>query len=84
MPKTVITGNQKNNELSLNFAGYYDSETLMNVNAKITGNKERLRFAVNPNKLILNNGSNFVKKPIHSLFNLSSGKFLPRKKKILG
>ena len=54
VPKTVITGNQKNNELSLNFAGYYDSETLMNVNAKITGSKERLRFTVNPNKLILN------------------------------
>lgn len=32
------------------------------------------------NKLILNNGSNFVKRPIRSLFNLSSGKFLPRKK----
>ena len=32
------------------------------------------------NKLILKNGSDFVKRPIYSLFNLSSGKFLPRKK----
>ena len=35
------------------------------------------------NKLILKNGSDFIKKPIHSLFNLSSGKFLPRKKMCL-
>jgi len=32
------------------------------------------------NKLILKHGSDFIKRPLHSLFNLSSGKFLPRKK----
>ena len=31
-------------------------------------------------KLILNHGTDFIKRPLHSLFNLSSGKFLPRKK----
>jgi type I restriction enzyme, S subunit len=32
------------------------------------------------NKLILKHGSDFIKRPLHTLFNLSSGKFLPRKK----
>lgn len=54
IPRTIITGNQKNNELSLNFAGYHKGETLMNVNTKITGNRDRLRFTVNPDSLILN------------------------------
>ncbi|WP_231565595.1 translocation/assembly module TamB [Psychroserpens sp. Hel_I_66] len=54
IPKTVITGNQTNNELSLNFLGYHDGERLLNVNTKITGNRERLSFTVNPDSLILN------------------------------
>ena len=54
IPKTIITGNQTNNELSLNFAGYHKGETLMNVNTKITGNRDRLSFTVNPDSLILN------------------------------
>ncbi len=54
IPKTVITGNQTNNELSLNFSGIYNSKTLMNVNAKITGSRDRLVFSVNPKNLILN------------------------------
>ncbi|WP_256867451.1 translocation/assembly module TamB domain-containing protein [Winogradskyella forsetii] len=54
IPKTIITGNQSNNELSLNFLGYLDDEKLMNVNTKITGNRERLQFTVNPDSLILN------------------------------
>lgn len=54
IPRTIITGNQTNNELSLNFAGYHKGETLMNVNTKITGNRDRLSFTVNPDSLILN------------------------------
>ncbi|MGB3608347.1 translocation/assembly module TamB domain-containing protein, partial [Psychroserpens sp.] len=54
IPKTIITGNQANSELSLNFLGYHDGERLMNVNTKITGNRERLIFSVNPDSLILN------------------------------
>ena len=54
VPKTVITGNQTNNELSLNFFGYHNSEKIMNINTKINGNRERLIFTVSPDSLILN------------------------------
>ena len=54
IPTTRITGNQTNNELSLNFSGTDDGKLLMNVNSKITGNSEQLRFTVNPDSLILN------------------------------
>ncbi|MDN3491168.1 translocation/assembly module TamB domain-containing protein [Winogradskyella bathintestinalis] len=54
IPETIITGNQANNELSLNFLGYHNDEQLMNVNTKITGSRERLQFSVSPDSLILN------------------------------
>ncbi|AUC86217.1 hypothetical protein CW731_13435 [Polaribacter sp. ALD11] len=54
VPKTIITGNQTNNELSLNFLGFHKGEKLMNVNTKITGNREKLKFSVNKDSLILN------------------------------
>ena len=54
VPKTIITGNQTNNELSLNFLGFHKGKKLMNVNTKITGNRERLKFSVNKDSLILN------------------------------
>ena len=54
IPTTRITGNQTNNELSLNFSGSDDGKLLMNVNSKITGDSEQLRFTVNPDSLILN------------------------------
>ncbi len=54
VPKTVITGNQTNNELALNFLGFHKGEKLMNVNTKITGNRDRLKFSVNKDSLILN------------------------------
>ncbi|TXE19296.1 translocation/assembly module TamB [Psychroserpens burtonensis] len=57
IPKTVITGSQTNNELSLNFLGYHKGEKLMNVNTKITGDRERLKFTVNSDSLILNNST---------------------------
>ncbi len=54
IPTTQITGNQNNNELSLNFSGTDKGKLLMNVNAKLTGDSEQLRFTVNPDSLILN------------------------------
>jgi hypothetical protein len=54
VPKTIITGKQANHELALNFLGYYKDEQLMNVSTKITGNRERLRFSINPDSLVLN------------------------------
>ncbi|NNE32814.1 MAG: translocation/assembly module TamB [Winogradskyella sp.] len=56
IPETIITGNQTNNELSLNFLGYHNGERLMNVNTKISGNRDRLVLSVNPDSLVLNNG----------------------------
>jgi hypothetical protein len=59
VPKTIITGNQTNNELSLDVFGFHNDEKIMNINTTITGNSERLRFTVNPDSLILNK-SNWV------------------------
>jgi hypothetical protein len=57
VPKTIISGNQNNNELSLNFSGIYKDTKLMNVNTTITGSRERLIFSVEPDNLILNKHS---------------------------
>ncbi|WP_246130279.1 translocation/assembly module TamB domain-containing protein [Bizionia saleffrena] len=54
MPKTVINGNQTDNGFLLNFLGYHDGETLLNVNTKITTYPKGLRFTVSPDSLILN------------------------------
>ncbi|WP_226789290.1 translocation/assembly module TamB domain-containing protein [Polaribacter reichenbachii] len=54
VPQTVITGQQINNQLNLKFVGNDKGKTLMNVGAKITGNRERLVFSVDPENLILN------------------------------
>ncbi|WP_299669997.1 translocation/assembly module TamB [uncultured Polaribacter sp.] len=54
VPKTIITGNQKNNELALNFLGFHEGKKLMNVNTSITGSRERLKFTVNNKDLVLN------------------------------
>ncbi|GGG37321.1 translocation/assembly module TamB domain-containing protein [Bizionia arctica] len=54
IPKTVITGNQENNELSLDFFAYYKNETLIKVLSKISGSSNNLRFHVIPEGLIFN------------------------------
>ncbi|WP_246067783.1 translocation/assembly module TamB domain-containing protein [Changchengzhania lutea] len=54
LPPSIIKGKQINNELSLNFLAYYQEENMMNIEAKITGNRERLRFHVLPEILLLN------------------------------
>tara|TARA_R110002153_G_scaffold49051_15_gene138409 strand:- start:3687 stop:8720 length:5034 start_codon:yes stop_codon:yes gene_type:complete len=54
VPKTIITGTQKDNELSLNFLGFYQGEKLMNVNTSITGNSEKLKFTIDQDSLFLN------------------------------
>lgn len=56
VPRTSITGNQTNNELSLNFLGFHRGKKLMNVNTKITGNRDELKFTVNNDSLVLNSG----------------------------
>ncbi|WP_310991995.1 translocation/assembly module TamB domain-containing protein [Aequorivita marina] len=54
IPRTKITGSQKNNELSLNFNSVYKDSTLINIQSQITGTSEELRFHVMPEDLILN------------------------------
>ncbi|WP_232457003.1 translocation/assembly module TamB domain-containing protein [Polaribacter sp. SA4-12] len=54
VPKTIITGIQKDNELSLNFLGFYEGEKLMNVNTTITGNSDKLKFTIDQDSLFLN------------------------------
>ncbi|SDS20322.1 translocation/assembly module TamB domain-containing protein [Winogradskyella sediminis] len=54
VPKTIIKGKQSDHELALDFLGYHDDEQLLNVNTKLTGNRDRLVFTVNPENLILN------------------------------
>ncbi|TYB79889.1 translocation/assembly module TamB [Bizionia myxarmorum] len=52
--KTVISGNQINNELSLNFSAYHKKEILAQIFTKITGTSEELRLHVEPEGLIVN------------------------------
>ncbi|MBQ0768183.1 MAG: translocation/assembly module TamB domain-containing protein, partial [Bizionia sp.] len=54
VPKTVINGNQTDSGFLLNFLGFHDNETLMNINTKITSYPKGLRFTVRPDSLILN------------------------------
>lgn len=52
--KTILKGNQANNELSLDFIAYHEEEKMIQIMSKITGSRERLRFHVLPADLILN------------------------------
>src|SRR5690606_32131174 len=52
--KTVLKGNQANNELSLDFIAYHQEEKMIQILSKITGNRERLRLHVLPPDLIFN------------------------------
>lgn len=52
--KTIVSGNQVNNELSLDFIAYHEEEKMIQIGSKITGSRERLRFHVLPEDLILN------------------------------
>ncbi|SRX55921.1 translocation/assembly module TamB domain-containing protein [Aequorivita sp. CIP111184] len=53
IPKTKITGNQQNNELSLSFNSTYKDSTLINIQSQISGTSEALRFHILPEDLIL-------------------------------
>tara|TARA_R110002049_G_scaffold207188_1_gene377651 strand:+ start:27972 stop:33044 length:5073 start_codon:yes stop_codon:yes gene_type:complete len=55
IPKTIIKGNQSNNELALNFSAYKDTAQMMYVDAIISGNRDKLNLHVVPEKLLLNN-----------------------------
>ncbi len=52
--KTKLTGDQSNNELALAFIAYHKEEILTQITSKITGNRDKLRFHVNPEDLIIN------------------------------
>ncbi len=52
--KTIISGNQTNNELSLEFTAFHDEEIMAQIFSQITGDSDELRFHVEPNTLILN------------------------------
>ncbi len=51
--RTRISGNQVDNELDLDFIAYKKDSTLIQIKTEITGNRERLRFHVNPDELIV-------------------------------
>lgn len=52
--KTRLSGDQTNRELALAFTAYHDDEILTQITSKVTGNRQLLRFHVNPQDLILN------------------------------
>jgi hypothetical protein len=54
LPRTKLTGNQQNKELALQFLSYYEGEKMIQIQSEITGTRERLRFHVRPDSLILN------------------------------
>jgi hypothetical protein len=54
IPNTSISGLQKNSELSLRLKAIHDDDILINVNSKITGSRDNLRYSINPDSLILN------------------------------
>ncbi len=54
IPKSEIKGNQENNELALSFLASHNAKEMMNIEGEITGNRERLRFHVEPENLTLN------------------------------
>ena len=54
--QTKIVGEQANNELSLGFKAMYKDSVLINIDSKITGHRDSLRFHVVPKDLILNSG----------------------------
>ena len=57
LPKTTISGKQAENELALNFSAVYKEEQMLNVDAIISGHRDRLRLHVVPEGLILNKES---------------------------
>ncbi|GEQ87224.1 hypothetical protein ULMS_27320 [Patiriisocius marinistellae] len=51
--RTLISGNQINNELDLDFIAFQNDSTLIKIKSQITGDRDRLRFHVNPDSLII-------------------------------
>lgn len=52
--KTLLTGNQKNNEMALEFLSYDDDEKLMHIQSVISGDSSRLKYHILPEDFILN------------------------------
>nr|WP_240915451.1 translocation/assembly module TamB domain-containing protein [Polaribacter sp. 20A6] len=57
VPKTIIKGNQKDKELSLNFLSFYEGEKLMNINSLITKENNQLKFTIKNDSLLLNSNN---------------------------
>jgi len=54
IPETIISGLQQNNGLDLSFQAIEDNKKIMYLRSKITGNRDRLRYHINPDSLMLN------------------------------
>jgi len=57
IPQTKLTGYQSENELSLKFEAIDDGNPLIYARSRITGNRDRLKFTVNPDSLTINSNS---------------------------
>lgn len=57
IPETIFSGLQQNNELDLSFEAIEDKEKLIYFRSKISGNRDRLKYQVIPDSLILNKQS---------------------------
>ncbi|EGV43229.2 translocation/assembly module TamB [Bizionia argentinensis JUB59] len=52
--KTIISGNQVNNELALEFTAFHKKEVLAQIFSEVTGTSDALRFHVKPDNLVIN------------------------------
>ncbi|SDB65929.1 Family of unknown function [Flavobacteriaceae bacterium MAR_2010_188] len=52
--KTIISGNQVDNEMTLDFTAFHDNDPLIHIRSEVTGNRDDLRLHVVPDSLILN------------------------------
>jgi len=57
VPRTMVEGRQKDDELNMVFNATHNDSTLINIRSQITGTAERLRFHVDPEDLILDRNS---------------------------
>jgi hypothetical protein len=54
VPKTVISGVQKNDSLAINFSAIDDSKKLVNTDIYISGERDSLSFSINDKSLLIN------------------------------
>lgn len=54
IPKTIISGIQKNDSLIVNFSAVNNDKKLLNINSFITGSRDSLSFSIDDKTLLLN------------------------------